>query len=655
MNLSEIKGIGIKTELILNKIGIKNIEDFVTYYPYKYRLIKRSNLDNLKKGDEIIMDGTISSTPTLSFFAKNRSRIGFQLENEFSRFQVTIFNRYYLKKQINIGDSVTVIGTYDPSGNKIVVNEIRFSKIEKITIERMYHLVDGLTRSSLNSYIDKALTLPFTVENILPKSIEEKYKFQNKRDSIIEIHHPTDKEKLKSARTRLIYEELFSYMVKLKYLKDQNSKEIGIKKEVDKEEFNRFKEFLSFELTEDQKTSIKDIINDMNSKKRMNRLLQGDVGSGKTVVSFASIYYNYLSGYQSALMAPTEILARQHYEEIKSFFKDIDIKIQLLTGKLKRKERLELLEKLSSGKIDIVIGTHALVSDDVKYNNLGLCIIDEQHRFGVNTRLKLIEKAVSPDVLTMSATPIPRTYALTIYGDMDISNIKTMPKGRIPVKTSIKKDKDIKEVLERMYEELKKGYQIYVIAPLIEGEEDSKYDVTTLNNNMEKAFGKKYKIGNLHGKLKEEEKNKVINDFYKNEIQILVSTTVVEVGVNTKNATMIVIFDAKRFGLATLHQLRGRVGRNSLQSYCILMSNEEKERLEVLTKTTDGFEICEEDFKLRGSGDLFGERQSGEQIFKIADLKRDFNILVKAKEDSLEVIKNKEIDPNDYLDFTVVS
>ena len=391
----------------------------------------------------------------------------------------------------------------------------------------------------------------------------------------------------------------------------------------------------------------------MIDSKRMNRLLQGDVGSGKTIVAIISMYMNYLSGYQSALMAPTEILAQQHYNNICELFKDYDIKVCLLTGKLKIKEKKEIYEKLNNGEIDFIIGTHALISDNVNYKNLGLVITDEQHRFGVNQRGNLKNKGITPDILYMSATPIPRTYALTIYGDMDISSIKTLPNGKKEIITTLKKESEIKDVLTSIYKELKQNHQVYVIAPLIEESDKSDLkNVYELEKNMNKAFGKLYNIGILHGKMSNEEKENVMKDFKDNKINILISTTVIEVGVDVKNATMMVIFDSYRFGLSALHQLRGRVGRNNIQSYCILISDRETERLNILTKTNDGFKISEEDFKLRGSGDLFGNRQSGDMAFKIANLRRDYNILLRAKEDSLEYLrKHNEEDLKKYLEI----
>ena len=447
---------------------------------------------------------------------------------------------------------------------------------------------------------------------------------------------------------RLKYEELFEFMFKINYLKEENKKaNSGIARSIDESKVDEFISHLPYELTKDQITVVNTIIKDLESPNRMNRLLQGDVGSGKTIVSFIAMYANYLSGYQSALMAPTEILATQHFSNLKDIFKDYNLNMALLTGSTPKKEKDLIYEELKNGDIDIIVGTHALIQDDVTYHNLGLVITDEQHRFGVNQRANLQNKGQKPDTLYMSATPIPRTYALTIYGDMDVSTIKTRPKGRKKIKTVVKTNKEIKDVLEMMYEELKQGHQIYVIAPLIEESENS--DLTNVNDLKEKmtlAFGSKYKIDLVHGKMASAAKELIMNEFLQNKVQILISTTVIEVGVDVPNATMMVIFNAERFGLSTLHQLRGRVGRSELQSSCILISDNDTKRLEIMENTNDGFEISEEDFKLRGHGDLFGTKQSGDMTFKIADLKADYKILLQAREDSLEYLLDKETDAN---------
>ena len=365
----------------------------------------------------------------------------------------------------------------------------------------------------------------------------------------------------------------------------------------------------------------------------MNRLLQGDVGTGKTIVAFILAYALKTGNYQTAFMAPTEVLARQHYKNAQSLFKDTDFEISLLTGKMTAKEKKEVYEKIKNGQIDMLIGTHALISDKVLWDNLGLVITDEQHRFGVNQRTILKNKSNYPEILMMSATPIPRTYALTIYGDTDVSSIKTKPEGRLPVITKVVKEENMKEVLEGVYSALKKGNQAYVIAPMIEESEDTDYtNVFDLKRKFEMAF-KNYNVGIMHGKMTVEEKDDVMNSYRLGKIDILISTTVIEVGVDVKNASVIVIFDADRFGLSTLHQLRGRVGRNSIQSYCYLISNKDKERLKIMEKENDGYKISEADFKLRGQGDLFGNRQSGALSFKLSDVKKDYDLLVKVRDD----------------------
>ena len=489
------------------------------------------------------------------------------------------------------------------------------------------------------------------ISDYIPSYYQEKYQFSNKKTALNIVHNPPNMEKLKEAQIRLKYEELFSFMFKINYLKECHKKEkTGIDREIDRSVVEDIFTKLPFELTEDQQKAIWEIYDDLTGRPRMNRLLQGDVGSGKTIVSIIAMYLNYVSGYQSALMAPTEILATQHYNNVVELFRNISspISIELLKGSQTKKEKQEIYEKLASGEIDIIIGTHALIQEDVHYKNLGLVVTDEQHRFGVNQRALLTGKGFMPDVLYMSATPIPRTYALTIYGDMDVSIIKQMPKGRIPIQTFLKKEEEIRDVLEMMNEELKQKHQVYVIAPLIEETENS--DMTTvlaLRDKMNLAFGSRYKIDIVHGKMASGAKDLIMQEFKQNNIQILISTTVIEVGVDVPNASMMVIFDAHRFGLSTLHQLRGRVGRGNIQSKCVLISNSDAKRLEIMKDTTDGFEISEEDFKLRGHGDLFGTKQSGDMCFKIASLKQDFKILMQAKKDSLEYLKDttNEEDP----------
>ena len=650
MALKDIKGVGPRALTLLSKIGINTVDDLVTHYPFRYEFLVRGNLAETNDGDHIIIDGKIESSPILVRFKAGLNKMNFRLVTNSGVVGVSIFNRAFLKSQLTVGTTVTVIGKFDKPKNVITASEIKMESLSnKVKIEPVYHLTSGLTNKNMALYINMALlSQSKEIHDSIPLKYQEKYNFSNKRMALNIVHNPPSKEKLKEAMIRLKYEELFEFMFKINYLKEENKKvNSGIERDIDESKVNDFISHLPYELTKDQNTAVNTIIKDLKSKSRMNRLLQGDVGSGKTIVSFIAMYANYLSGYQSALMAPTEILATQHYSNLKDIFKDYNLNMALLTGSTPKKEKDLIYEELKNGDIDIIVGTHALIQDDVTYHNLGLVITDEQHRFGVNQRANLQNKGQKPDTLYMSATPIPRTYALTIYGDMDVSTIKTRPKGRKKIKTVVKTNKEIKDVLEMMYEELKQNHQIYVIAPLIEESENS--DLTNVNDLKEKmtlAFGSKYKIDLVHGKMASAAKELIMNEFLQNKVQILISTTVIEVGVDVPNATMMVIFNAERFGLSTLHQLRGRVGRSELQSSCILISDNDTKRLEIMENTNDGFEISEEDFKLRGHGDLFGTKQSGDMTFKIADLKADYKILLQAREDSLEYLLDKETDAN---------
>lgn len=648
--LKDIKGVGPRALTLLSKIGINTVDDLVTHYPFRYEFLVRGNLAETNDGDHIIIDGKIESSPILVRFKAGLNKMNFRLVTNSGVVGVSIFNRAFLKSQLTVGTTVTVIGKFDKPKNVITASEIKMESLSnKVKIEPVYHLTSGLTNKNMSLYINMALlSQSKEIHDSIPLKYQEKYNFSNKRLALNIVHNPPSKEKLKEAMIRLKYEELFEFMFKINYLKEENKKvNSGIEREIDESKVNEFIARLPFELTKDQVTAVNTIIKDLKSKSRMNRLLQGDVGSGKTIVSFIAMYANHLSGYQSALMAPTEILATQHFSNLKNIFANYNLNIALLTGSTPKKEKDLIYDELAKGDIDIIVGTHALIQDDVTYYNLGLVITDEQHRFGVNQRANLQNKGQRPDTLYMSATPIPRTYALTIYGDMDVSTIKTRPKGRKKIKTVVKTNKEIKDVLELMYEELKQNHQIYVIAPLIEESENS--DLTNVNDLKEKmtlAFGSKYKIDLVHGKMASAAKELIMNEFLQNKVQILISTTVIEVGVDVPNATMMVIFNAERFGLSTLHQLRGRVGRSELQSSCILISDNDTKRLEIMENTNDGFEISEEDFKLRGHGDLFGTKQSGDMTFKIADLKADYKILLQAREDSLEYLLDKETDAN---------
>ena len=639
--LETIEGIGPKTKELLNKIKIYTVEDLLNYYPYRYDIIKRSDLSNLSDGDKIIIDGIVEGQPTTIYINKSLKKMIFRISTKTMILNITLYNRTHLYSDLKSGKEVTIIGKYNKLKNTVIVSDIRFGLLPpSAKIEPIYYTTEGLTVKQISKFEAIALENDYDVIDLVPRYIEEKYNLMNKKSAIKNIHVPEDILLLKKARQRIKYEELFMYVLKINYLKNKiNNDNLAIERNIDKDKLDKFIKSLPFELTLDQDKAVNDIINDLSIKKRMNRLLQGDVGSGKTVIAFIAIYANYLSKYQSALMAPTEILAVQHYEEAKKIFSKHKLNIALLTSSTSNKDKKTIYEELENGKIDLIIGTQALIQENVKYKKLGLVITDEQHRFGVNQRDTFKGKGISPDVLSMSATPIPRTYALTIYGDTDVSSIKSKPKGRKEIITVFKKEKDITDVLEMMKKELELNHQIYVVAPMIDTESDSeKESVYDLEEKMNKAFGKISKIGIIHGKLDPKDKDKVMKDFEKNKINILISTTVIEVGVNVPNASMIVIFNANMFGLSTLHQLRGRVGRGDTQSYCVLVAKESEERLRFLESTSDGFEISEYDFQTRGEGDLFGTRQSGELGLKMANIKRDFKMLLKAKEDADEFI-----------------
>ena len=657
--LKDVKGIGPKSLSLLNKININTIEDLVTHYPFRYDVLKRDELSSIDDGEKIIIDGKIESMPILMRFKAGLNKMNFRLVTQSGVVGVSIFNRAFLKSKLLVGTDVIVIGKLDKGKNIITASDIKLDQLSnKVKIEPVYHCTSGLTNKNMSTYINMALLMyGKEVRDYIPSYIQEKYNFVNKKTALNIIHNPSTAEKLKEVTIRLKYEELFEFMFKINYLKQQNKKEKnGLVRVIDRDKLNKFIEKIPFKLTNDQNIAIEEILNDLESPTRMNRLLQGDVGSGKTIVSFIGMYANYLCGYQSALMAPTEILATQHYNNLVHFLKGTKVNVALLTGSTPKKEKNEIYKGLEDGTINMVIGTHALIQDEVEYNNLGLVITDEQHRFGVHQRANLQNKGIKPDVLYMSATPIPRTYALTIFGDMDVSTIKEKPKGRQKIDTVVKKTSEIKEVLEMMYEELKNKHQIYVIAPLIEESENS--DLTTVNelrDKMKLAFKDKYKIDIVHGKMASGAKDLIMEQFKKNEVQILISTTVVEVGVDVPNATTMVIFDADRFGLSTLHQLRGRVGRGTSKSQCILISDSDTERLAIMEREDDGFVISEEDFKLRGHGDLFGTKQSGDMAFKIASIKNDYKILLQAKKDSKEYLENKDTDKDPLKNILIES
>ena len=642
MRLSDIKGLGPKSIEYLKNININSIDDLVTYYPYRHDIIVLDDIKQAEDKQNVILECIVDSVPLARRFRANMSSLTFRAVSNKKMIAVVIFNRAFLKTQLRPGSIITVFGKYDKLKNTVVASDIKFERLKTGSIESVYHLTNGVTQKQLKKYINEALDNYDNYIDYIPDYLNEKYGFISKREAVNKIHNPKDEKDVKQALIKLKYEELFEFMFKINYMKETNKEnKTGYVRNIDPEEVNDFIRSLPFELTSDQDKAVLDIYNDMTSSKRMNRMIEGDVGSGKTIVSIIASYINFLAKHQTALMAPTEVLAYQHYETIKNILSSTNMRIELLVGSMKKSQKDEIAAKLSEGKIDLIIGTHALLSDNVSFKDLRLVITDEQHRFGVNQRANLKNKGILPDTLYMSATPIPRTFALTIYGDMDISIIKTKPKGRKEIKTIIKSEKELVSVYEMMKNEIDNSHQVYVVSPLIEdGDSVDLTDVNEIKRNIELYFNKKVKSSIMHGKLSKNDKEKIMQDFKDGKTDILISTTVIEVGVDVKNATLMVIYDANRFGLATLHQLRGRVGRNEYDSKCVLIGESNNPRLKVLEESNDGFYITEKDYEMRGEGDLFGVKQSGDMQFKIASLHEDMKILLQARDDSKEFLYN---------------
>lgn len=645
MDIKNLHQVGEKTSKILNKLGIFTDDDLINYYPYRYNVYNFSN--ELIDNSTLIINVIIESNPIVSYIKKNFNRLSFRARYNERIFNVVIFNRAYLKTNLTIGKNITIIGKYDFKKNIFTSSDIKFN-VTNGQIEPVYHLTKGITNNTVSKLIKDNFNNIY-IKDSLPSNIISKYNLLSKKDALYNIHFANDLKMVHYAKNRLIYEELFDFSFKMNYFKNQNIRKDKEPKNIDINKINEFKKLLPFSLTTDQDNAYNEIVQDMGSNKKMNRLLLGDVGSGKTVVAVGAIYANYIAGFESTLMAPTEVLATQHYFSIKKILDKFNVAVELITGSMSKKEKEAIYKRVQNKEIDLLIGTHSLLNENIIFNNLGLVITDEQHRFGVHQRFTLEDKSKCPDILYLSATPIPRTYAMTIYGDLDISYIKTKPTGRKDIITKVKKNSDIKEVLGLMLEQIKLGHQIYVVSPLVE--EDESLNLTSINLLKEKlslAFKNLFRIEIIHGKMKTSEKESIMNDFKNNQIKILIATTVIEVGIDVSNATMMVIFNAERFGLATLHQLRGRVGRSDLQSYCYLISDSDNDRLKVMEESNDGFYISQKDFEMRGHGDLFGVKQHGDMSFKLANLKNDYNILLFANEDAKKFIDSKEYLNNEY-------
>lgn len=647
MELTDIKGVGPKTLDHLHELSVYTLDDLLTDYPYRYDLFEPTNLTEQYDNERIAINVIVETTATTAFIRKNFNKLQFRVNHNGKTMYAVIFNRAFLKPHIVIGKTITLVGKYDVKRNTFICDDIKLNPITKKEIIPIYHVKKGIKSNDILKIIESAIDDSAKIPNYVPDEFIMKYDFISKKQALRMIHMPHKEEEIKKAKVYLKYEELFLFLFKIAYMKDENENIYKEEKNFDEKKVENFIASLPFTLTDSQDEALKLILDDIKSNKKMNRLVLGDVGSGKTIISFISMYANFLAGYQSVLMAPTEVLARQHFESAISYFKDYHLTIDILVGSMTKKEKEAVKVRLASGEINILIGTHAIIEDAVSFYRLGLVITDEQHRFGVKQREILKSKGEVPDALYMSATPIPRTYALTLYGDLDVSFIRHKPGGRKTIVTKIKKYSELKDVLMHVLEEIKAGHQVYVVASIIDDNEELDLkSVETLKEKFNMAYQGKIPIEILHGKLKQREKDAIMERFKNNETKILISTTVIEVGVDVKNATVMVIFDADRFGLATIHQLRGRVGRNNIDSYCYLISDKEIDRLKVLEESNDGFYIAEKDLELRGEGDLFGTMQSGVKTFKIANLKTDLKIMMQAKSDSEEYLKSGQYKNN---------
>lgn len=644
--LSQIKGLGPKRLAVLNELNIHTVEDLILYLPTRYE--DNTVIDLNKAEDQAIVTvvGEVYSTPTVAFFGRNKSKLTVHIMVDQIAVKCTFFNQPYLKKKIELHGTVTVKGKWNRAKQEINGNRMFFSQQmdESGQYEPVYRIKEGIKQKPLRDMIRQVLD-QVTIQEWLSEDLRKKYKLETLEDTIKALHFATDKASLLKARRTYAFTELFMFELRMQWLNRlEKTSDEAIDVDYDINLVKHFIDSLPFELTDAQKHSVNEIFRDLKAPIRMHRLLQGDVGSGKTVVAAICMYALKTAGYQSALMVPTEILAEQHAESLVDLFGD-RMNVALLTGSVKGKKRKLLLEQLNNNEIDCIIGTHALIQDDVKFNNVGLVITDEQHRFGVNQRQLLREKGAMTNVLFMTATPIPRTLAISVFGEMDVSSIKQLPKGRKPIITSWSKHEAYESVLNQMTSELKKGRQAYVICPLIESSEhlEDVQNVVELYESLQSYYGVE-KVGLLHGKLHSDEKDEVMQRFSNHEIDILVSTTVVEVGVNVPNATFMMIYDADRFGLSTLHQLRGRVGRSEQQSYCVLIASPKTEtgieRMNIMTQTTDGFELSERDLEMRGPGDFFGVKQSGLPDFLVANVVEDYKILEVARDEAAELIQS---------------
>ncbi|MDR3190946.1 MAG: ATP-dependent DNA helicase RecG [Lactobacillaceae bacterium] len=642
-SIAVLEGVGPKREQALNKLGVFTVADLLMYYPLRYDDLAMKLPSLTMDGEKVIFKGVVSSAPVISGFGAHKKRVNFRLLVEHDNIGVTFFNQPWLVDRVELGQDVAVYGTYDKSRQSLGGIKL-MPKNADDELQAIYPSSKEVQQRTIKSLVEQALgKYQAYLEDLVPANLQTRYRLMTHRDTIFGMHAPHDGQEAQAARRSASFEEFFLFQMRLQILKIMDKDNLGRAIHYDNPKLKQFIKTLPYELTDAQKKVVNEIVFDMKRPVHMNRLLQGDVGSGKTVVSALAMYATITAGMQATLMAPTEILAQQHAKTIGNFFDVSEVRVELLTGATKVKQRRQILEDLENGEIDILIGTHALIQPDIKFKNLGLAVIDEQHRFGVKQRGILRENGGNPDILAMTATPIPRTLAITAYGEMDVSIIDQLPAGRKQIKTAWLRGNEFDKTIKFIQSQLEIGAQAYVVTPLIE--ESEALDVQNAQAvyaDLSQYFAEKYQVGLLHGRLSNVEKDDVMARFKANEYQVLVATTVIEVGVDVPNATVMLILDAERFGLAQLHQLRGRVGRGDRQSYNFLISDPKTQygidRMEAMVETTNGFILAQKDLELRGSGDILGNRQSGVPEFRVGDPVRDLMMMEIAQQEAIQIV-----------------
>lgn len=658
MDLNNLKGIGEKTEKLFYKAGIEKVNDLLRYYPRYYDVFEEPVLIRDLECDRTqAIKGTVVREVSVKRVRNLQVVTGYLRDERGDAIKATWFNSPYLKGKLTIGSTFIFRGFVKENYSNFSIEQPKIFGIaeynkKKGEMQPVYPLVSGLTNNMVQKAVKQAIKLVET-EEFLPEKIRNKYGLEGLQQAIEHIHYPTDKNQLYSARKRLIFDEFFMFIYNIRNLKDKNTEIHNRHILEEPKEVKTLINNLPYELTNAQKRTWEEIKRDISSTKVMNRLIQGDVGSGKTIIAFFALITAALNNGQGAMMAPTEVLARQHYDNLIELIKEHNINVNpvVLVGSMTAKEKREAYKVIESGDADIIIGTHALIQEKVNYNNLTMVVTDEQHRFGVRQREAISEKGEHPHIMVMSATPIPRTLAIIMYGDLDISVIDELPANRLPIANCVVGTDYRPNAYDFMTKQIAKGRQVYVICPTVEYSEAVEGEnVIEYAEKLKRIMPVSVNIEFLHGRMKPAEKNEIMDRFANNQIQILVSTTVVEVGVNVPNATVMMVENAERFGLAQLHQLRGRAGRGKYQSYCIFINGSGKkealERLNILCKSNDGFLIANEDLKLRGPGDFFGVRQSGDFEFRLGDIMNDANILKQASE-AVELILNEEVEISD--------